>query len=173
MALTNFIGKAGELKVITYLRENGYNNVFVFENASGNGLDVVVLKKYRRDGVLHRYILSIEVKTTITKGSGPRPSDAQRKAFLNTGTILVEAALAMGRFAAISPNMQKTAKALIAAVQSGVRVIPLHVRLRLDRASTIAAFHNNAQGVVDVERVRMHSYTAPTFSKIYDKRLSP
>jgi hypothetical protein len=166
MALTpGEIGAIGESKVKNFLKDNKFDLIFVFENKSKNGLDVVALKKYKnRAGKFERHILSIEVKTTTTTGSGPSLSVTQKNGFLNTGNILFEAATAQGRFIAIDSHLRKSAQYLFAAVGSGVPLTPLHVRLAIDPKGTVTA--------AKTKRVRIHSFTATTRVKaIFDVRL--
>ncbi len=161
--MSNIIGKFGEVQVINFLDSKGFSMIFVFENASGNGLDVVAMKKYRdKKGKIQRFILSIEVKTTTTSGSGPRLSAAQKNGFLNTGKILVEAATAKGRFKVIGPTLQKAARLLIHEIGAGVPMYPLLVRLQISKNSIISAS--------TVKRVRLHSFTANIKKSIIDTK---
>ena len=173
MSLPKFIGDSGEVKVAGWLRDHDFQFVCVFENESGNGLDVVAMKKYRTGDTLQRHLVSLEIKTTTTAGS-PSLSTNQKRAYLNTGTILLEAAQGIKRFSGASPSVQKRARHLLAAVQSGVPLVPLAVTVNVDPASTHAAHPFGSAGLVKVDRVRVYRFTkesTPRKVKIYDTSL--
>lgn len=173
MTLQKFIGDSGEVKVAGWLRDHDFQFICVFENERGNGLDVVAMKKYRVGDGLQRHVVSLEIKTTTSAGS-PSLSANQKKAYLNTGTILLEACQGIKRFAGASPRVQKRARHLLAAVRSGVPLVPLAVTVNVDKASTHAAHPGGSVSAVTVDRVRVYRFTkesAPRKVKIYDSSL--
>lgn len=176
MAFTKFIGDVGELKVATFMDIHDFELILVFQNASGNGLDILALKNYGvATGVELREILSIEVKTTTTFGS-PSLSANQKKAFLNAGKILLEAGHLVGsrRFAGASPRMQRQARYILAALQSGVPLIPLAITVNIDKASAQHGFRIGSATAVKTKRVRIYHFETgpmPRKTKIYDSKL--
>lgn len=167
MGRNNDIGAYGELEVIKFLDGHGYNSIFIIANSSGQGLDIIAMKTYYSKGKKLRYIVSAEVKTTTSTKDGPRPSAAQKKAYINTGTILIEAAQSKGRFdrKTVNPRNKKAANLLLAAISQGVPVYPVLARIQISNTSNISTS--------SVKRVRIHSaYKAATYSRkaIYGKK---
>ncbi|MCP4607658.1 MAG: hypothetical protein GY845_02930 [Planctomycetes bacterium] len=160
MGRNNDIGDFGEQKVIKFLESQDYSSIFMIANSSGQGLDIIAMKTYYSRGEKLRYIVSIEVKTTTSTGSGPRTSKAQKEAYLNTGKILIEAAQGTGRFnrKKASPRNKKSANLLLSAHNQGVPIYPVLARIQISNTTNISKS--------SVKRVRIHSaYNAATYSR--------
>lgn len=172
MALEHFIGDFGEAEATRYMKETfGCDVVLVVENASKNGIDIIGVKKYGRGGKRKDTIFEIEVKTTTTKGGG-RLSMSQKKAYLNAGTILMEAAAGTGRFSAASSSMQRKARYILAVFANGAPLIPVAVVINIDKASAQHGYTIKSAAAVKIKRVRAYNFSKthgiPVRKMVYD-----